>query len=522
VADKRFKPKKKASRTRSHAMLLVFLALIMVGSVFMFFPPNEKIHQGLDVQGGLSIVMEASKVDGSATSFDEMSAARQIIERRVNLLGASEASVQIQGSNQLLVQIPGSIDQTQALSTIGQTGVLEFVNLADVSEQDAVQAMESGYVLYDQDLNGQLAFDQIQAEQIIDSNGEPIQLTNGRVPPGMYSVQSYAMDETGASSFTVYQLLSLEPGSYKPIFTGADIVSVSVGLESEMKTTYSVNLELNAEATAAFAKVTTELAPTRGKIAIILDGAIQSAPAVQNAITNGNVAITGSYSLKDANSLKTVLESGSLPVTLSVISAQVVGPTLGQEALTQGILVALIGLALVAIYLIVFYRGIGLLTSAAILVFAVMYLGVLAVLSYFNFFALSLAGIAGIVLAIGVAADSSILVLERFKEEIRMGRSVRASSITGVRHAIITSVDADLVTLISALALFFISVGSVKGFGLTLAIGVFCDIATMLLFKAPLIRILAPKVITRHPGFWGVKEDEEYAEQAGELVREEA
>jgi SecD/SecF fusion protein len=208
-----------------------------------------------------------------------------------------------------------------------------------------------------------------------------------------------------------------------------------------------------------------------------------------------------------------------LPVSLQVINSQVVGPTLGQESLASGVMVALIGLALVALYLFIFYRGIGLLTAGAVAVFALLYLGVLATLSFFGQFALSLAGIAGIVLAIGVAADSSILVLERFKEEIRMGRSVRAASVTGVRHAIITSIDADLVTLVSALALFFIGVGSVKGFGLTLALGVICDIVTMLIFKAPLIRLLAPKVIASHPGFWGVKEDEEVALASGELNR---
>ena len=118
------------------------------------------------------------------------------------------------------------------------------------------------------------------------------------------------------------------------------------------------------------------------------------------------------------------------------------------------------------------------------------------------------AGIAGIVLTIGMAADSSILTMERFREEIRMGRSVRAASITGVRHAIVTSVDADLVTLVSALSLFFLATASVKGFGLTLALGIVCDIVMMLLFKAPLIRLLAPKVIARHPRFWGVADAE--------------
>jgi len=515
VADKRFKPKKRPSRARNHVVLLVLLALLMAGSVIMFYPPEEKIHQGLDVRGGLSIVMEATKTDGSSVTGDDMQTAREIIERRVNLLGASETSVQIQGTTQLLVQIPGQIDQTQALSTIGQTGVLEFVNLADVEEQDMVQAYMNGYAISEQELNIRLGFGDVQAEQI------DAELVNGRAPPGLYVVQSFSLDDTGSQSYTFYSLLTLEPGSYEPIFTGADINTVRVSFESEFATTYAVDLELNSEATRAFAAVTTQLAPTRGLIAIVLDGVVQSAPAVQSAITNGRVAITGNYTLNDANSLKTVLDSGSLPVSLGVISSQVVGPTLGQEALAQGILVALIGLLLVALYLVAFYRGIGLLTSAAILVFAVLFMGTLAVLSHFNLFALSLAGIAGIILAIGMAADSSILVLERFKEEIRMGRSVRASSRTGVKHAIITSIDADLVALISALVIFIAPLGAVRGFGLALIIGIACDLVVMLFFKAPLIRLLAPRLITKHPGFWGVKEDEVYAQQHGELVREE-
>jgi len=513
MPDRRFKPKKKPSRARNHIALLVILVLLLVTCFALFMPPNEKIRQGLDIQGGLSVVLEARHTDGSTPSSEEMSAARQIVERRVNLLGASEASVQVQGLNQLLVQIPGIIDQSQALSTIGQTGVLEFVNLADVADQSAIQLLESGYFITDQQVNIMLAFGEISPYQLI--NVVQSEQT-GRVPQGLYVLQNYGGE---LSDYVFYQLLTLEPGSYTPIFSGADISNVTVGLRDQVGPDYSVNLTLNAEAARAFGAVTTQLYPTRGKVAIVLDGAIQSAPAVQNAITNGSVSITGGYTLADANSLKTILQSGSLPVSLSVINATVVGPTLGQEALIAGIIVALIGLALVALYLLIFYRGIGLLTAAAIFVFAILYLGTLAFLSLLGFFALSLAGIAGIVLSIGVAADSSILILERFKEEIRMGRSVRASSITGVKHAIITSIDADLVALVSALALFFIAVGTVKGFGLTLAIGVICDILTMLLFKAPLIRLLAPRVIARHPGFWGVKEDEEYAFAAGELNR---
>ena len=212
----------------------------------------------------------------------------------------------------------------------------------------------------------------------------------------------------------------------------------------------------------------------KGKIVIILDGEVQSAPAVQSEITGGQVSITGGYDKEAASSMETVLESGSLPVSFEYAQSQVVGPTLGQDALTSGVLVAAIGLALVMLYLLVFYQGLGLITAAAMAVFAVLYLGILGLLSHFGLFSLSMAGIAGVVLTIGMAADSSILTLERFREEIRMGRSVRAASVTGVRHGVLTSIDADLVTRGSARSLCFLASASVKGFGLTLAIFILC------------------------------------------------
>ena len=244
---------------------------------------------------------------------------------------------------------------------------------------------------------------------------------------------------------------------------------------------------------------------------------MQSAPAVQSEIPNGQVQITGNYSLEEAQSLQTVLESGSLPVSFQYSQSQVVGPTLGQDALFSGVIAALLGILLVMIYLLFFYKGLGTITAGAVIVFAIMYLGILAGLSAFGMFSLTLSGIAGIVLTIGMAADSSVLTVERFREEIRMGRSIRAASITGVRHAIQTSIDADLVSLVSALTLFFLASASVKGFGLTLALGILCDIIMMLLFKAPLIRLLAPRSITKHPGFWNVKDGQVAAEKFAAL-----
>ena len=224
--------------------------------------------------------------------------------------------------------------------------------------------------------------------------------------------------------------------------------------------------------------------------------------------------ITGGYNSEQAQALKTVLDSGSLPVTLNYSESRVVGPTLGQDSLSQGLTAIAVGMAIVVVYLFVFYRGLGLLTFGSLGVFAIVYLGILAVLSHFGLFALSLPGLAGIVLTIGMAADSSILVLERFREEIRMGRTIRNASISGVKHGIGTSVDADMVTFVSAVALFFVAVGPVKGFGLTLALGILCDLVTMFAFKAPALRLLARGTIQANPAFWGVADDIEEAEAA--------
>ncbi len=463
---------------RRNMWLLIVTTLLVIASVFMFMPPQDKINQGLDIQGGLSVVLTAQGTDGHEVTQEDMEKSRAIIESRVNALGASEATVQVQGTDQILVQIPGLSDTETALETIGKTGKLEFARADSFTDE---------------------------ADQTAIANGTYVQ--QGVITDDMGN--QFPSDEM--------QYLSVS-GSYTPLITGENITRVTVDKESETSNYYAVNLTLDNEGTEAFAQATRELAPTNGQIVIVLDGQIQSAPAVQSEITGGQVAITGGYSLEEAQSLQTVLESGSLPVSFHYEQSQVVGPTLGQDALMSGLLVAILGLTLVILYLICFYRGLGLLTAAAMVVFAIFYLGLLATLSAFGLFSLSLAGIAGIVLTIGMAADSSILVLERFREEIRMGRSVRAASITGVRHGIETSIDADLVTLVSALTLFFLASASVKGFGMTLALGIMCDIVMMLLLKAPLIRLLAPKVIARHPGFWGIKDCEEAAPVYAELT----
>lgn len=476
------KKKRPSSKTeaRKNIWLLILCTVLAIGAIFMFTPPQEKINQGLDIQGGLSVVLTATGEDGQAPSNEDMETSREIIESRVNALGASEASVQVQGTNQILVQIPGLSDTEQALNTIGRTGSLVFARLDSFTDENVVSQIESGN----------------------------------------YGSEGMIYDDFG-NAFPSGETTELEvaEGTYTPLITGANITNVTIGQESQTSADYAVNIDLDSAGAAAFEQATEELVSTNGRIVIILDGVVQSAPAVQSVIPGGQVSITGGYTLEDAQSLRTVLESGSLPINFEYSQSQVVGPTLGQDALASGVVVALIGFAVVLLYLLFFYRGLGLIAAAMMAVFAVFYLGLLALLSHFGLFSLSLAGLAGIVLTIGMAADSSILIMERFREEIRMGRTVKNASVSGARHGIMTSLDADIVTLVTALALFFVGTGTVKGFGLTLALGVACDIVTMFGFKAPALRLLAAHVIPSHPGFWGVDQDIAEAERRSQEVQ---
>ncbi len=483
MTESKTKKRKKASgNDRRNIWLLVVTTLLVIGSVIMFTPPNEKINQGLDIQGGLSVVLTANSTTGDAVTSDDLDTSRSIIESRVNALGASEATVQKQGDNQILVQIPGLSNTQDALNTIGRTGKLEFARL-DSFTDSTVQT----------------------------------KISNGQLTTNSTFTDNYGNSLPSGES----QPLTVEEGTYTPIVTGSNITKVTVDKEGGSGIYYAVNIELDDAGTKAFSEASRDLVADNGKIVIILDGEVNSAPAVQSAIDNGKVQITGNYTQDEANALKTVLESGSLPVSFTYAQSQTVGPTLGQDALVSGIIVAGIGLLLVMLYLLLFYHGLGLLTAGAMGVFSVLYLGLLATLSHFGLFSLSLSGVAGIVLTIGMAADSSILTLERFREEIRFGRSVRAASVTGVRHGIQTSIDADLVTLVSALTLFFLATSSVKGFGLTLALGIMCDIVMMLLFKAPIIRLLAPHSIAKNPKFWGIADCERAAVTFGELAAAE-
>lgn len=422
---------------------LAVIAVLVLGSWALFWPPKSRITQGLDIQGGVSVVLTAKETTQTAVTPDVMDRAVLIVEQRVNKLGASETSIQRQGNDSMLVQLPGVKNAQQALKVLGSTGQLEFVDVQSVTDSATVAAIV---------------------------NGE--------------------------------QKVQLKPGTYVPLMTGEVITNATVGTNSTTGK-ITVNVTMNAKGREAWGAYTT--ASVGKQVAIVLDGTVQSAPTVNEPITDGRTEISGSFTPEEAKNLKTVLDTGALPVSLEYSDSRVVGPTLGQESLRRGLLAGAIGLLIVMIYLAIFYRGLGVIAWGQLFCFGSIFLGVLALLSYFGWFALSMPGIAGVVLTIGVAADSSILMIERFKEETRMGKTLRSAAKSGTMHAFLTSLDADLVTFVAALMLFLVAIGPVKGFALTLMIGIMVDLTVAFLYTRPMIIVFAESRLTKVPWLFGLR-----------------
>lgn len=412
------------------------------------------ITQALDIRGGVSVILTAKPSPGQSVTQADMEKALLIITQRVNGLGASETSVQRQGNDALLVQIPGIKNEEQALKIINTTGKLEFVDVSSLPSSTAAAIATW-------------------------------------VSSGGKRADAPSIPETV---------------TYTPVVSGDAITNASAG-QSQGANAGQVVVNLTMNTTGANAWRDYTASHIDKQVAIVLDRRVQSAPYVKDVIPTGDTEISGNFTVEEANNLATILQTGSLPVKLEPSDTRSVGPTLGQDSLRKGILAALVGLAIVAVYLLVFYRGLGMIAVLGLGVFSAMFLGLLSGLSQIGAFALSLPGVAGIVLTIGLAADSSILINERVREEIGMGKTVRSAASSGTKHAIITSADADIVTFVSALALFLLAVGPVKGFALTLMLGIACDIVMMLVFSRPLIMLLAESVMPKMPAAWGIPKE---------------
>lgn len=433
---------------------LVAIAILAAVSVWQFWPPSEKITQGLDIKGGLSVILTAKPLTGQQLTEETVQRVEDILVQRVNGFGVSEASVQRQGQSAFLIQLPGVKNAQEALTLLGEPGKLEFVDIASITDTATVSLI-----------------------------GKQLEARTSTEPTAT--------------------LAKLDGTKYTPFMTGEVITDARV--TTDKLGNPAVTLKMNDAGAKVWAEKTTELAKTRGQVLIALDGRAKSAPAVEEAILSGDTIISGSFTVDEAKALAAVLQSGAMPAQIAIDESRVVGPTLGQDSLRQGLIAGLIGLAFVALFMIAYYRGLGVVSVVALALYGVVFGGVLGVLSKMGIFSMTLPGIAGMILTIGVAADTSILIFERLAEEVASGKTYRSAAKSGVRHAIATSIDADIVTLVSAVALYAFAIGPVRGFAFTLILGIFIDLVVAILFTGPVVRMLAEGVLSRTPALFGLK-----------------
>ncbi len=393
---------------------------------------------GLDLQGGVHLVYEA---DTSAVSSPDVSEAmnglRDVIERRVNLFGVGEPLVQVQTSGafslgekkqRLVVELPGVTDIAQAIERIGETPILEFRKQAVTSSPVAtIESPSGGLSAVSEGKSVPVSSDSPNPEEQIEF-----------VPTGL------------DGRFLKRAVLDFDQTTFQPI----------------------VSLEFNEEGADLFGQITKE---NVGKqVAIFLDGALISAPVVREEITSGKAQITGQFTPEEAKTLVRRLNSGALPLPIKLISQESVGATLGDKVLSQGIYAGIMGFLTVAVFLIIWYRLPGLVAVLALCVYTVIMLSIFKLIPV----TLTAAGIAGFILSIGMAVDANILIFERTKEELKKGRDILSAVTEGFERAWLSIRDSNMSSFITSVILFWMGTSVVKGFALTLGIGVLISMFT--------------------------------------------
>lgn len=393
--------------------LVPVLAIVISFAVFIK-PLASTVKQGLDLQGGTHVVLQAKETPESKVDDDAINRSIQIIERRVNELELTEPLIQRQGRDKIIVELPGVKDPEQAINMLGKTAMLEFKD------------MEGNTVLTGKDLK--------DSKASADQSGQP--------------VVTLQFNDEGAKKF-------------------ADLTARNVGKQ----------------------------------IAILLDGKVLTAPRVSEPITGGNAQITGSKDAQDAEHLAILLRSGSLPVKLEIAENRTVGPTLGQDSKDKSVKAFAIGLAGVFLFMLLYYKLSGLVADIVLLLYTLLLLLVMKGLNA----TLTLPGIAGIILSIGMAVDANVLIFERFKEEVAAGKTLRAAINAGFSRAFVTILDSNVTTIMAAAVLFYLGTGPVRGFAVTLALGVLISMFTAVTVTKFILSALIGSNFTKNPAFFGAK-----------------
>ena len=529
-----------SSRTsRPGRAIVALLVILIAGASVIFLQGTTKIRFGLDLQGGTSVVLQP-RVDGASGSVTAASIdqAVSIIRQRVNSLGVAESEVVAQGSGinrQIVISVPGESGE-RVVDLVGQTAELRFRQVLAVgsaveapaapapapapsaSAESSATPAPSGSKLKK---SAPIMSDPSPAASPIvtpntTANPQPVATPADAQVSDELSQQFATLDCTDEKN-----LVGGGDDPDKPLVTcdrdgtsrfvlgpaevlGRQVRTATAGIDQQGTGGWFVSLAFNKDGTKKFGEITqrvVSLTPPQNQVAIVLDGLVVSAPRIIDAILGGQAQITGNFTQQEASDLANVLKYGSLPLAFDRGEVQQVSPTLGSDQLRAGILAGALGLLLVIVYSFFYYRALGIVTVGS-LALAALLLWMAAIILGKNLgFTLTLAGIAGTIVAIGITTDSFIIYFERLRDEIREGRTFRSAVESAWVRARRTIVISDLVSLIAATLLFIFAIGGVRGFAFTLGLTTIIDLLIIFLFTKPLITLLAkvPFFANGHP-----------------------
>jgi len=520
------------STSRPGRALVALLVILIAGASVIFLQGTTKIRFGLDLQGGTSVVLQP-RVDGAsgsvtASSIDQ---AVSIIRQRVNSLGVAESEVVAQGSGinrQIIISVPGESGE-RVVDLVGQTAELRFRQVLAVGS--AVEAPASPAPTPTSAATPAPSGSKLNKSAPFLSNPSPapspLVTPNTPAQPQVATPADAQISDELSQQFAKLDCTNEENlvgGSDdpdKPLVTcdrdgvsryvlgpaevlGRQVRTATAGIDQQGTGGWFVSLAFNKEGTKKFGEITqrvVSLTPPQNQVAIVLDGLVVSSPRIIDAILGGQAQITGNFTQQEASDLANVLKYGSLPLAFDRGEVQQVSPTLGSDQLRAGILAGALGLLLVIIYSFFYYRALGIVTVGS-LALAALLLWMAAIILGENLgFTLTLAGIAGTIVAIGITADSFIIYFERLRDEIREGRTFRSAVESAWIRARRTIIISDVVSLIAATLLFIFAIGGVRGFAFTLGLTTIIDLLIIFLFTKPLITVLAkvPFFANGHP-----------------------
>ncbi len=473
------------------------LLLALVISAFLLCI-SLNFQLGLDLRGGSQLTLEVQPLKPSEEiKPGQLEAVQTVLDRRVNGLGVAESSLRTMGTNQLVLEMPGEQEPSRAARVLGKTALLEF-RIQKVGTKADIQNLQR--------IRNQLENINLNKnrESIDFSNTEKLinDLSNG------FDLKNTKLDDEEKISIIIQKINSEIAKLFEPTnLTGRDLLSAGRRQEQNLSN-WEVTLTFNKEGGEKFANITKSIAGSERLLGIILDGESISEASVGEqfkvaGITGGSASISGNFNADSARELEVQLRGGALPLPVEIIQVRTIGPTLGAENIRRSLFAAFLGLLLVAIFMISFYRLAGFIAIVALSFYSLFNFAVYALIPV----TLTLPGIAGFILSIGMAVDANVLIFERVKDELRRGNTLIRSIETGFSQAFSSILDGHVTTLISCVSLFYLGTGFVKGFAATLGLGVFISLFTALSCTRVLLRFfMSYKSLRKPSNFLSVKQ----------------